>query len=269
MGKGLRALYNDNKFFFQEDAFEKLGLGKNMVQSLRHWLIATNAAEIKGVGKERRIELTSFGEWLLEFDPALKYFDTLAIIHYNIVSDIEPSSSWYWYFNLYNETISDKETIFIRLNEWIQEREARIVSENSIKRDVDILLNMYSHGEELDDPEEVIFSPLAKLALIKENNTVWIKNEVFIPRNNLFFIKYALCKYSNKYNQFELGLNEVINEKELLGKVFNMKSSTIIESLVKLENDYDYRIEFTRTNNLDYIKLPQISIDELLDRHKI
>lgn len=268
LGKGLRALENNPRFFFQEDAFEKLGLGKNMVQSLRHWLIATNCAEISGIGQERRMDLTPFGNWLLQYDPALKYFDVLAILHYNIVSNDEPSSSWYWYFNLNNETILDKDLMFTRLNEWIQERETRVVSENSIKRDVDVLLNMYAGDEVLDDPEEVITSPLSKLKLIKETKNTWVKNEVLIPDNNLLFIKYSLCDYSNKHDRYELSLNEVINGEELLGKIFNMKSSTILDSLIRLENDFEYNLEFTRTNNLDYINLPNISVKELLDRHK-
>src|SRR5690625_5190949 len=138
LGKGLRALQENERFFFLDDAFERLGLGKNMVQSLRHWLLATDCAIIDGVGKNRIMKLTSFGKWLLENDPALKYMDTIAILHYNIVSEVEPSSSWYWYFNLNNEIISDKEDLFIRLSQWVQERETRVVSENSIQRDVDV-----------------------------------------------------------------------------------------------------------------------------------
>lgn len=264
LGKGLRAINKDPRFFYQDDAFEKLGLGKNMVQSLRHWLIATGCAYNDGVGKKRKMILTPFGNWVLENDPALKYADTVAMIHYNIVYKDEPSSSWFWYFNINNESMSDKENLFIRLDEWVQEKESRVVSKNSIKRDVDVLLKMYSKGEELEDPEEVISSPFSRLNLIVEKEEMWKKNEVTMPENSLLFIKYALCKYSNEKKRYELSVEEILNDSSLIGRVYNMKSSTVLNKLIQLENSKIYKINFTRTNNLDYIILPKITEEELL-----
>ena len=268
LGKGLRALEKDPRFFFRKDAFEKIGLGKNMVQSLQHWLIAVNAAVSVGTGKNRVLEFTYFGEWLLNNDPALKYFDTIAMLHYNIVSQDEPSTSWYWYFNEFPNEMSDKETLFNELNEWVKQRETRKVSENSIRRDVDCLLRMYASEEETEDPEEIITSPFAKLKLIVERNETWFKNEINIPNNNLLFIKYALCKYSEDNDRYEISLEDILNEKKLLGKVYNMNSSQVIDALTMLENDYYYKVEFTRTNNLDIVQLPKMSIVDLLENHK-
>ncbi len=268
MGKGLRKLVEDPKFFFESDAFEKLGLGKNMVQSLQHWLVSTEVAEINGVGKERTLNLTSFGKWLLDNDPALKHFDTVAILHYNIASRDEPSTTWYWYFNHFTETIADKEEIFEQLNSWVQERETRNVAENSIRRDVDCMIRMYTTAEEPDDPEEVLLSPFSKLRLIKDKKGTAYKNEIRIPNNNLLFIKYALCKYSEDFGQFEVSLEEIINKNRLLGKIYNMGSSSIVRALSSLENDFYYKINFTRTNNLDMVILPKVTVKELLDNHK-
>lgn len=267
IGKGLRALKNDPKFFFRKDAFEKVGLGKNMVQSLQHWLIAIQAAESVGIGKNRVLEFTSFGEWLLKNDPALKYFDTIAMLHYNIVSREEPSTTWYWYFNEFPDEFTNKETLFNELKKWVDQREPRKVSENSIRRDVDTLLRMYASEKELEDPEEVLISPLSKLQLIIERNETWLKNSISIPNNNILFIKYALCKYSEEEERYEISVDELLNEKKLLGKVYNMNTQDIIKALTMLENDFYYKIEFTRTNNLDIVKLPKITVNELLEKH--
>lgn len=267
LGKGLRALLNDPRFFFRKDAFEKIGLGKNMVQSLQHWLIAIDAAKSVGIGKNRALEITSFGHWLIKNDLALKYFDTIAMLHYNLVSNEEPSSTWYWYFNEFSDEITDKENMFNKLNDWVKQRETRKVSVNSIRRDVDCILKMYTAVKEPDDPEEIINSPFSKLNLIKERNEFWYKSEIDIPNNNILFIKYALCKYSEDQNQYTMSLDDIVYEKKLLGKVYNMTTSQILDALIRLENDQFYRIEFTRTNNLDTVKLPKISVNELLENH--
>lgn len=269
LGKGLRALQKDPRFFFRNDAFEKIGLGKNMVQSLRHWLIAVQAAKLVGKGKNRLMEFTHFGEWLLKNDPALKYFDTVAMLHYNIVTKEEPSSSWYWYFNVFTENITDKETLFNELKKWVNKKETRNVSENSIRRDVDTFLRMYSSEDEYEDPEEVLTSPFSKLQLIRVRNDILYKNPIQIPNNNILFIKYALCKFSEEEERYEISLEEILNERKLLGKVYNMNSVDIINALTMLENDLYYKIEFTKTNNLDIVKLPRIKVNEFLEKHMI
>ena len=49
---------DERSFFLQEDAAAKLGVGKNMVSSMRHW------ATVSGVIKKDHV--TKFGDWLLE-----------------------------------------------------------------------------------------------------------------------------------------------------------------------------------------------------------
>lgn len=263
----MRALESDPKFFFRNDAFEKVGLGKNMVQSLRHWLITIEAVHQSGIGKDRTLNFTSFGKWLLKNDPSLKYMDTLAMIHYNITYSSEPSSTWYWFFNVFNETAMNKESVFNELKKWVEKRETRKVSPNSVQRDVDCLLSMYEASDEPEDPEETIFSPFSKLKLLIFDDGVWIKNKIDNISDNPLFIKYALCKYSNVNDQYEISLNEILNGPKLLGKIYHMDSNDVLDVLHQLEKDPLYTIRFTRTNNLDTIRLPYITEEELLKIH--
>jgi len=83
------------------------------------------------------------------------------------------------------------------------------------------------------------------------------------------FIKYALCKFSEEEERYEISLEEILNERKLLGKVYNMNSVDIINALTMLENDLYYKIEFTKTNNLDIVKLPRIKVNEFLEKHMI
>src|SRR5690606_24017895 len=105
--------------------------------------------------------------------------------------------------------------------------------------------------------------------LIRVRNDILYKNPIQIPNNNILFIKYALCKFSEEEERYEISLEEILNERKLLGKVYNMNSVDIINALTMLENDLYYKIEFTKTNNLDIVKLPRIKVNEFLEKHMI
>lgn len=265
LGKGLRAIAKNPRFLFEDDAFEKLGLGKNMVQSLQHWLRATNVAKTEGMGKNRIFKMTTFGQWLYDNDLSLSRFDTIAMLHYNIVSRNEPSTTWYWFFNKNTETILDKESMFELLSPWIRERETRVVAENSILRDIDCITKMYSGEVQPEDPEEVISSPFSRLQLLKKIDENYVKTEIAHTEKYIDYVIYTLIKFKEKTGQSEISLQDLINKEKLLGKVFNMSSSTIVQILSQLENHKFFRIKFTRTNNLDMVILPNITEKEFYE----
>ena len=66
--KGIDALTDpeiEGNIFNREDALVTLGVGKNMVQSIRHWLVATRMAEDNLLSdKTRGLTLTEMGSRL-------------------------------------------------------------------------------------------------------------------------------------------------------------------------------------------------------------
>lgn len=266
LGKGLRSIADKPSFFFEQDAFEKIGLGKNMVQSLRHWIVAVGAAEAEGTGKNRTHEFTTLGKWILENDPAIKYFDTAAILHHSLIFENEPSTTWYWFFNIFSESISTREDIFIELNAWVQEKEKRVISENSIKRDIDCLIRMYTADGDPNDPEEVTSSPLKKLGLLREENGLIYKEESKIPKGSNQFFKYILLKYRKENDQGEISLEDILNKEGMIGKAFNLGRTTIVGMLMEIMKDPNFPIRFTQTNNLDMVLIPDINPDYFLEK---
>ena len=63
--KGLTALLDDSKVFEQEDATVTLGVGKNMVASIRYWL---QASQIVRRNKENVLGLTPVGKIVASFN---------------------------------------------------------------------------------------------------------------------------------------------------------------------------------------------------------
>lgn len=83
--KAYRLLQRDPVAFSDEDsAMVELGLGKNMVRSLRFWVEAAGVAES---GNGRALELTPFGHSIFAkdgFDPYLEDIRTLWLLHWNL-----------------------------------------------------------------------------------------------------------------------------------------------------------------------------------------
>lgn len=91
-----RALFSD-----EEDAMLKLGIGKNMVRSLRFWVDVMGVAAPSTTGRE--FELAEFGNAIFGMDgldPYLEDVTTLWLLHWKLVSNrTRPLFAWDYLIN--------------------------------------------------------------------------------------------------------------------------------------------------------------------------
>ena len=99
--KGMKNIHKDKKFFSNEDTTDVLGVGSNMVKSIRYWLKACGlTAEEMGEGNKRIQLLTEgFGKTIFQKDPYFEDIFSLWLIHYKLVTNKESCTSWYLFFN--------------------------------------------------------------------------------------------------------------------------------------------------------------------------
>jgi hypothetical protein len=266
ISKVLKNIPHDKRFFYSKDAFEKVGLGKNMVQSLRFWVVATGLVkEVTDESRKRVHKITEFGSLVNKYDRFIKFYDTAAILHYHMTMKKEPSTAWYWFYNLYNESISSKESIIDEFLLWVEKNEDKLVSPKSLKKDIDVLIKLYTAGLDNSDPEEVILSPLNKLGILEVNKGLVIKKEPLLPTNNYVFFLYILLSYCKENNTNFLTVDQIVNKEGLPGRIFNLKRGKIVNLLNRLTDNPNFPVVFTRTNNLDVLQLPSIEPLEYLE----
>lgn len=260
LSKAMKPLKYDDRFFYDKEAFEKIGLGKNMVQSLKFWVVATKVAEEKFNERRKKIHrLTTFGRLIDKYDKFIQFNDTASIIHYHLAKEKEPSTVWYWFFNeLIENNISKGELIELYIN-WVYSVEDKVISDKSLKRDIDCLIKLYTSGRKSDDPEEVIQSPLNKIYLLQEKKGAISKNHPSIEQIGISALMYSLLDYKDIYDLKTITVSEISYQKGLWGKVFNMRRSDIIDALTTLSTHPRNPVKFVRTNNLDTVHLPQIT----------
>lgn len=264
--KAINELYEDNRFLYRENAAEQIGLGKNMVQSLRHWVLATGIVVQNNRAEQ---DISRFGRIMSNYDPYMEIEDTASIVHFHLVDDREPCTAWYWYFNIYDKKTAAKEQIINDFLFWIDQNEPRKPSAESIKRDIDCLVRLYCDKSKMDDPEEVIQSPLCGIGLLLEEKSVITKKNLKYTDIGLAALMYVLLTYQERSGAAQVSVDEIQNKELLWGKVFNLPRNEIIKALDSLTNHPYFPIQFDRTNRLDIIHLPDVmSLDFLEEEYR-
>ena len=172
--KAARAAIECEDLFARDDALVVLGVGKNMVRSIRHWALSTGVLERTQRGKPDA--LSEFGRRLLSsdgWDPYLEDPASLWLLHWKLTRSPAPASTWHLVFGRFRPGLSG---VFSRqqLVDWLarlaEENEGSRATRNSIRRDVDVFLRTYvpTSSKRGEQAEESFDSPLTLLGLINE-----------------------------------------------------------------------------------------------------
>lgn len=259
---------DEGAFFNNKDNYLKLGIGKNMFTSLKYWFYASKIAE---KGNDGNYHLTNFGHILKIYDINCLRNDTISIIHYHICSDSDNSETWYWFFNILKSNVISKDSLINSLlPSWV-ESQGKKISPNSLKRDIECLVQFYTVKENSTDPEDTIYSEFSKLGLVEEiklpdGNRAIKKLRSDVDKIGFDALMYVLLDYCKKNNQYMVSVEDIINEKNLWGKIYNFDKQTIMEALNVLSLKGDNAIVFNRTNNLDTVQCPKIDPIDYLER---
>ena len=109
--KAVDAVDADPYALHADDAMVRLGVGKNMVSSIRHWGLATGMlaeGSARRGSRSRPLAPTDLGRLLFldgGWDPFLEDPGTLWLLHWQLASRPEPATTWWWVFNQYPGTI--------------------------------------------------------------------------------------------------------------------------------------------------------------------
>ncbi|MBS6022521.1 MAG: DUF4007 family protein [Paeniclostridium sordellii] len=251
--KGLKEISKNGGLFSDKEIVltDLFGIGSNMVSSLKYWLEALSLIERKRNGSKVNYEITPIGKFILENDPYLEEIETWQLLHYNLATNEELATTWYWFFNEYKGNKFNRENLFNGLNSYIIKEYEKEVSERSLKDDVNCLLNTYVERD-IQTPEDNIESPFAQLGLIeidnKKNGEInYKKVNKKLPKEVLVY--YILINMSKEKEV--LDLKNIIYDTNGIGSIFNLDMYETMEILDTLQN-LGY-IKVIRTGGLDYI----------------
>jgi hypothetical protein len=252
-----------NKSFNDEDAVVELGVGKNMVDSIRFWMRAFNLLTTSD-------ELTDFAIRLFSddgYDPYIEDEGTLWLLHYQLVKKGYSSSYSIIFNELRREKIEfNKDNFISYVKRKIEINHHLPVSEKTLKEDFSVFSKMYLQSDSQSKDREDNFSGLlTELNLIKsiyknkeeyfiiENSErTEIPDEILlyaILDNEKFELSVNLSTLEQNYNS--VGSVFAINRPGLLSKIENITSK--FPEIIFNDNAGIKELQFKRKPNLNSI----------------
>jgi hypothetical protein len=224
----------EGKSFNDEDAVVKLGVGKNMVSSIRFWLKTFNIINGKDIP-------TEFGRRLFDdengYDPFLEDEASLWLLHYQLVKN-GFASIYHLIFNEFRKEklFFNKET-FVNYVKRIGESNSELnFNENTIAKDFIVFSNLYKSDPESKDVEDSFSGVLSELELLKKTGKG--KEEQFfienserdnLPESILLFSILDNSTYGNSIslNSLEFDLNSP-------GSIFALNRSGLVNKIADI-----------------------------------
>ena len=261
--KSVDAVASDRFAFQADDVMVRLGVGKNMVSSMRHWSLTFGMTEeealVPGRRRIRPMRPSKLGGLLFAddgWDPYLEDPATLWLLHWRLVSQPGRATTWWWVFNQYPGIVFTRAELQNGLEALIAQRPtwSRTTSA-SLKRDIDVFVRTYA-PQRRGKPalEDTLDCPLAELGLIRESNQSQTFQIVRGPHASLptDIFAYALAEYlADRSSRTQtITLEELAFGEAAPGRVFCLDEPGLIRRLDQMESITDGGVVFDETAGL-------------------
>jgi len=271
--KGYQALKTNPKVFESDNATVALGVGKNMVASIRYWMRAT------GMLAEDSVNLTSFADYLFDenngVDPYLEDEATIWLIHWKLASNPTFATSWYWFFNEFHKPYFTGQEVQTALIDFTKKNIKNKVAVSTLKNDATVVTRMYvqSRGNTRTPMEEALDSPLASLGLISQNagGRSFQSQPAARPDLPLGVVGFAVAELMNFLGKNILPVEEFMYSRDHTvtpGAVFRLSESDLTAKLERLVDYIPGVMEINETAGIHQLYLKrQVEPVAYLDKH--
>lgn len=257
--KGYDYLLSGNSFT-DKDAVIKLGVGKNMVSSIRFWL--------RAFGLSYAEEVTTIAHYLFNRDngkdPFSEDLNTLWLLHFLLVNNRVAS--------LYNLVFVDyqrerREFSRNELQTYIRRRcttleQNRAYNENTVKKDIAVLLKNYVPPRDLKLIEDFSSLLINLNLIIPKTNDSYLFREVSKNEIAPEIILFAILSIAD--NERTISLDEL----QRISLTFNLTLNTLVDIIRSLEISFPGTIIFSDNSGIKNLHLlKEIDKFEILNHY--
>ncbi|RYX87624.1 DUF4007 family protein [bacterium] len=223
---------NNGKSFNDPDAVVTLGVGKNMVTSIKFWMKAFNLID---TGEQ----LTSFANFLFSsngFDPYLEDDQSLWLLHYELIKN-NFSSIYHLIFNV----LRKEKMQFTKEN--FQSFVGRIFENVNVKTigdDFDVFKKMYlNKSEDNKLSEDSFLGLLSDLQLLKlYEKGVYFIDQAERPSLSPEVLLYTILD-THPYSS-SISLHTLENDENSAGNIFAINRQDLLDKVEQLIDKYEW-----------------------------
>ncbi|SDF48714.1 DUF4007 family protein [Eubacterium pyruvativorans] len=260
LSKGMRFVSQKPNVFTdkKENPMDVLGIGSNMVRSLRYWLQAVGLTTEPAKGRKDQT-LTDFGKLVYAHDAYTEELGTLYLMQYKLVTNADMAPSWYYFFNEFTMQEFGREDFLEQIQSYLKLQDTTVAL-RSLTDDFNCVMNTYisryRSEQSKDSPENNITCPFSELGLVdilsrERGNYIYKKTIPSVQSFNPWVIMAVISDQAD--GRDEIGLNELLTAKCNIGKVYNLDSICMLEVLHEVEKIGEIKIN--RTAGLDVIEI--------------
>lgn len=232
----------DNNRFSDEDAVVALGVGKNMVASIRYWMKAFNILTLD----ER---LTDFAHLLLSddgYDPYIEDEASLWLLHYYLIRNKYASIYSIIFNELRREKFEFSKHNFLSFVKRKTESEKYFpYTDKTLNEDFSVFVKMYLRSDAQSRDKEDSFSGLlTELDLLKLYSKE--KEEFYVIENQERpdipdeILLYVIL--DNESFESSISLNTIEMNPDSLGSIFAINRTGLINKIKNLTEKHNYLI---------------------------
>ncbi|GIK53425.1 MAG: hypothetical protein BroJett014_23980 [Planctomycetota bacterium] len=272
--KGVDAAVKDHTIFSRDMALVELGVGKNMVRSIRHWCLATNLLEeAEGKGRSRPLVSTDLAKrFILEkgWDPYLEDIGSYWLIHWELVANKIRALIWHILFAQYYEAEFSKAQFIAFCTRHLEGAGLHTTSK-MIEREVDCCLRTYvttTRPQKTSFSEDSLDCPLAELELLRfaPGDNVYSFNVGSKPTLPVQVFGYSLLMFLRPFahTRRTIAIDDCLYHPGSPGQVFKLDENSLVAYLEELE-----RLTKGKLRLQENAGLRQIYLDESLIEHAV
>ena len=269
--KGIKSIESNSNLFSLNESTDLLGVGSNMVKSIKYWLLAMDLIKEKKIhgGRKEFVINEDLGYLINKYDPYFEDRFTLWILHYNLCKNFKSASSWYMFFNRFKLSTFTKSDLFVGLeSEFTKLCGEGSFSSKSLMDDCScILKSYYTDNDEDFNPEINFVCPLGELNLIdkkvKNGESYYTKIKPSKEKLDKLAILYVILDNSIKHNT---NIEDILNNECNVGSIFNLDRNLLNEYLDELEKSQYISVNRTAGLNTIYID-KSLSLNKILNMY--
>lgn len=262
--KGVLASEKNPRIFSAPDALVTLGVGKNMVESIRYWCQATQM--IRDVpGARGAYEVSPWGRHFFcggsAWDPYLEDTATLWFVHWLLATNVSCAGTIYYAFNELHAAEFTRASLERDVGAFAELHEARTTL-NTIRRDVGVFIRNYLGGADRADspPEDALDCPLVELGLLVQGANGLLFSFQRGPKPSLsdavFVAAMAeFAKRSGESGERTLSFDDAAYAPCSPGRVFRLDEAALAERLERVEGLTGGAWSYTETTGLRQVLL--------------